>query len=296
MSLKSGKSATSSRASSDSSYLEPEFVLKHRIVGAAFLLFFGALFLPWVLGAPSDEKQASVTTQSTDGQIANRFVADGTSRAAPDEEGSTASVDELAAAIAGEQVETEEQVYISKITPLDGADADPSEPRTSTQSSGNTSAAESVAKEKPVSREAKQQAGPRVDQSTANSVNSSNPEQKAQTKSASDTKIAESPESGSTLASAEKTATPETVKPATIEVGWIVQVGVFTDKRGAGKVVDDLRNKGFQPSTTIVDTNRGPASGTRIWLGPFSQRVNAAKAKAELTDKTGEAGFIRAYP
>ena len=32
---------------------EAEFILKHRVAGAAFLLFFGALFLPWLLGPPS---------------------------------------------------------------------------------------------------------------------------------------------------------------------------------------------------------------------------------------------------
>jgi cell division septation protein DedD len=82
----------------------------------------------------------------------------------------------------------------------------------------------------------------------------------------------------------------------TVKVGWIVQVGVFIEQAGAERVVQDLRSKGFNPSTSIVDTNRGKDTGTRIWLGPFEQRVAAAKAKTRLKNETGEAGFIRAYP
>jgi cell division septation protein DedD len=88
----------------------------------------------------------------------------------------------------------------------------------------------------------------------------------------------------------------ELSEAASVEVGWVVQVGVFTDKKGAARVVQDLQSKGFKPSTSIVDTNQGKATGARIWLGPYSQRIDAAKAKTELTNRTGEAGFIRAYP
>ena len=38
-----------------------DFVLKHRIAGAAFLLFFGALVLPWLLGPPSEAEAVSYT-------------------------------------------------------------------------------------------------------------------------------------------------------------------------------------------------------------------------------------------
>ena len=81
-----------------------------------------------------------------------------------------------------------------------------------------------------------------------------------------------------------------------VDVGWVVQVGVFTDKKGAAKVVEDLKLKGFIPSTTIVDTNLGKETGTRVWLGPFAQRVDAAKSITSLKEKTGSDAFIRAYP
>ena len=42
-----------------------DFVLKHRVVGAGFLLLFGALILPWMLGSPSQiNKQTSAQKQS----------------------------------------------------------------------------------------------------------------------------------------------------------------------------------------------------------------------------------------
>ena len=56
-----------------------DFVLKHRIAGAAFLLFFGALVLPWLLGAPSDAKKIEPKDvvqqeQSTEEYVPEDFV------------------------------------------------------------------------------------------------------------------------------------------------------------------------------------------------------------------------------
>ena len=102
--------------------------------------------------------------------------------------------------------------------------------------------------------------------------------------------------SGDESANQANDGTSSSEPAAIIERGWAVQVGVFTDSNGAKRVVEDLRAKGFAPKTTIVDTNKGKATGTRVWLGPYESRVSAAKAKANLTEKTGESGFIRAYP
>jgi cell division septation protein DedD len=231
-----------------------EFVLKHRIVGAAFLLFFGALFLPWVLGAPDSGKSMEEAIDLAKQEVAS-----------PVSEQADRLADELSAAVASEEVAIEEQVYISKITPVGLPETSAAE---AAQETASKSGEQSTTAETPTSD----------DQALSGAVEPA----------AADTQAAENEVLEQTLAKAET--------PQTIEVGWIVQVGVFTDKKGAGRVVDDLRNKGFSPSTTIVDTNRGKATGTRIWLGPYAQRVDAAKAKSELTQKTGEAGFIRAYP
>lgn len=259
---------------------EPEFVLKHRIVGAAFLLFFGALVLPWVLGAPHQGSDASEGSNTVDVPSA-ASIAEQT------------PLDELAAAIEAESSSVEERVYISKITPLDATP----EPQTAAAESKASSAQESVKTDQ--QNEAVEQATAAVIKTNSTSSNNSasggtdakaTPVQAPESK-ARDTSVAETKPQETIVKPAKK---PDVTKA--IEVGWVVQVGVFTDKKGANRVVADLRDKGFSPSTTIVDTNRGKATGTRIWLGPYAQRVEAAKAKTTLTEKTGEAGFIRAYP
>ena len=82
----------------------------------------------------------------------------------------------------------------------------------------------------------------------------------------------------------------------TITSGWVVQVGMFVDKKKANNVFRELGEKGFKPSTSVVDTNLGLKTGTRVWLGPFKERQEAVDMKSKLADKTGTSGFIRAYP
>ena len=80
---------------------KPDFVLKHRITGAAFLLFFGALLLPWLLGAPGGQKVAT----PTDKQSAEALLQD--------------KADQAAETLKKQRLSEDERVYISKITPLD---------------------------------------------------------------------------------------------------------------------------------------------------------------------------------
>lgn len=232
-----------------------EFVLKHRIVGAAFLLFFGALFLPWLLGAPTEaSKLPNSTNTTTNSDLSSDDIEN-----------------ELLKAIEDEQITEVEKVYISKITPLD-ADKLKDEVKP-------------AAKEEAVS--------PPVKQTIAK------PEPVIETKLEKEQKpLVKEPAEKSDNAPdvAVQKETQVTAKANKVEVGWIVQVGMFTDKNGAARVVTDLKQKGFDPSTTVVDTNRGKGTGTRVWLGPYAQRVDAAKAKTRLSGKTGVAGFIRAYP
>ena len=242
---------------------KPDFVLKHRITGAAFLLFFGALLLPWLLGAPGGQKVAT----PTDKQSAEALLQD--------------KADQAAETLKQQRLSEDERVYISKITPLDAQRSNSSnqaKPLVPDPGSKTGSKASVDTKKKPVVQSVSKAKPKPVGKKITTSVNRS---------------------ANVTKSTAEKTQKDNVVaaenKPK-IDVGWMVQVGVFTDKRGANRVVTDLRDKGFSPSTSIVDTNQGKNTGTRIWLGPFAQRVDAAKAKNNLTDKTGEAGFIRSYP
>ena len=82
-----------------------EFELKHRITGAAVLLVFGVLFLPWLLGSPSEANKSDVTDDST------RY-----------QELSAVEIEkELLEAIDNENVDDDIEVYVSRITPLDSA-------------------------------------------------------------------------------------------------------------------------------------------------------------------------------
>lgn len=232
------------------------------------MLFFGALFLPWLLGAPSEAVKLPLKAAGLNSE--------------PEQEVSPVATDREPDVNEFNDIDTE-QVYISKITPLDrNLDSTVS----GSQDAIEKSVSKTLALSKPQKPEAKTTPNASAEKDTG-----SRPPSKSDQKV--DLKLSS--------AQADTSSRPATTASATnrdpsIEVGWVVQVGVFTDKRGAAKVVEDLRDKGFIPSTSIVDTNRGKATGTRIWLGPYAQRVDAAKAKTLLTNKTGEAGFIRVYP
>lgn len=97
-----------------------------------------------------------------------------------------------------------------------------------------------------------------------------------------------SEDSGSTAPADPATA------PSEIERGWIVQVGTFAKADNAQKLVADLENGGFGASTTDVETANG--SATRVWIGPYGTRVEAARAKTRVSQRTGSEALIVAYP
>lgn len=76
--------------------------------------------------------------------------------------------------------------------------------------------------------------------------------------------------------------------------GWVVQVGTFGNPKNVNRVMKDLRAKGFSPSSTPVRAKSGPA--TRVWVGPYAQRVDAARVRARIEQLLGTKGLITAYP
>lgn len=242
-----------------------EFVLKHRIAGAGVLLFLGALVVPWLLGAPQSAK-SNDEIATTNGVVASN--------------NKKQSLEQAIAEELAPESNQNEQVYISKITPLDGlAEAEkkanfPNDAAVQKKESTATKEVEQV-KDKSVTKKAQ----------PAKKQTEKKPVKK---EVASNTNLELKPKN---VAKANKAS-----QNSSIKVGWAVQVGVFTDQRGAESVINALTKQGFAPQTTTVDTNKGANTGTRVWLGPFAQRVEAAKAKTRLKDKTGEAGFIRKYP
>ena len=88
--------------SNDESANIAEFNLKHRVTGAAVLLFLGAAVLPWLLGPPSEASKIEAPVQLVSASELSAEVV---------------AADLVVDGAAG--INIEETVYISKITPLD---------------------------------------------------------------------------------------------------------------------------------------------------------------------------------
>lgn len=91
-------------------------------------------------------------------------------------------------------------------------------------------------------------------------------------------------------------AKPQARPPAAavVDRGWIVQVGVYSKAENAERMRALLSKRGFKPESDAVKTRSKDA--TRVWIGPFAKRVDAARMRARLEQATGEKGYIVAYP
>jgi len=259
-----------------------DFVLKHRIAGAAFLLFFGALVLPWLLGAPTDAKKIEPTDVAQPQKQTEEYVPE--------------DLENEVLTQLKDEVEADEKVYISKVTPTGFTQVGES----STSAADKKAEAEKLAKEKAETEAANKKAQEKAE-ALAKANQNKDQEKKAELERQKQAKLAKGKadvEAAKVAAAEQAPKTTEKAAESTsnIKSGWIVQVGVFTDKSGADKISKSLKDKGFESSSSTVDTNKGPNTGTRVWLGPYRDRAQATKAKTNLADKTGTSGFIRAYP
>lgn len=75
---------------------------------------------------------------------------------------------------------------------------------------------------------------------------------------------------------------------------WAVRIGTFTKTENAQRIMSMLQQKGFDPKKGRVKTATGRA--TRVWLGPFRDREDAAKAHKRILKETGQKGWVVAYP
>ena len=265
---------------------DDDFVLKHRIAGAAFLLFFGALVLPWLLGAPSDAKKNQPTDIAQQQQPTEEYVPQDLEN-------------EVLTQLKAES-DADEKVYISKVTPTGFTQVSETSPKDSEDSkSANVKQAEAQKLAKQKAEKEKQIAAQAAADKKAKEqaeLAKANQQKAQESKAEKEKQTALAKQQAEAAAKAEQAAKKKAESASIIKSGWIVQVGVFTDKSGADKISKSLGDKGFKASSTIVDTNKGPGTGTRVWLGPYSDRAQATKAKTNLADKTGTSGFIRAYP
>ena len=261
---------------------EPEqFNLKHRVTGAAVLIFFGALVLPWLLGPPSEAKKVSteeVVSDTSSKPIRSTFE-DEVLAQLQEQSGTNSSYEE-----------PEETVYISKITPFNGRSiaSDP-EPISDTNEISKVEES-SAPPEQSTQNSELQDLSVKKESESAESLSAKAPDP---SKNKATPQEINSPRKDSENQTATKTKSIETKQ---IDVGWIVQVELLTDKKGAERLVKKLESNGFKPKTTIVDTNKGKATGTRIWVGPFENRSAANSKNQQLESKMGKRGFIRVYP
>lgn len=86
-----------------------------------------------------------------------------------------------------------------------------------------------------------------------------------------------------------KQAVVKKSQPAVV-VGWVVQVGVFSQPANARKKVSELKKKGFSASSGKVKTSKGTA--TKVWIGPFKDRKSAEKMQERLQHKTRQRGIV----
>jgi cell division septation protein DedD len=265
-----------------------EFDLRYRVTGAAVLLFLGALVLPWLLGPPSAASKIDampLVAAVSEVEVANIITS---------ARGSETEImnDEIA-----------ETVYISKITPLD-AKRNSDLVRAANQAAASTKARpskqQSAAAEKSI---AEKSIAAKADEIKLKKIENEGVLRKAnivsdaqqQAKRERDLQAALAAELKSQTEKAEA-AEKESLKTTAVDLGWVVQVGLFTEKKRAIALVSELKKKGFSASSSVVDTNRGKKTGTRVWLGPFAKRIAAINQQKRLKSKAGKEGFIRVYP
>ena len=279
-----------------------EFDLKHRVTGAAVLLFLGALVFPWLLGPPSQASKLEVSKETlitSEVEAANIITSTGDS-------GVTTAAKEV-----------EETVYISRITPLDAKG-------NSGLIQAANEAARSALKSK-AEQDTENVLGGVVDGANSSIESASTDAKKANVISDTDAKdneiavpapVAVKPNTAEQEQTRRETelqaalvaevesqkaqepivAKPPVSKPSAVDVGWVVQVGLFTEKSRAIALISELKSQGLNASSSVVDTNRGKNTGTRVWLGPFTKRASAIKEQEQLKSKAGKDGFIRVYP
>jgi len=72
---------------------------------------------------------------------------------------------------------------------------------------------------------------------------------------------------------------------------WYVQVGVYSNRDNAQRVVEKLKGRGFAVVTDTVKIEGGKA--TRLRVGPYRDRSGAEKVAVRIEKDTGLHGIVR---
>lgn len=77
-------------------------------------------------------------------------------------------------------------------------------------------------------------------------------------------------------------------------VGWVVQLGAFSNAAEANALRDRTRSAGFSAFVEQVPSDHGTLS--RVRVGPVASREAAEQLKAQLAARTGTSGMVRQHP
>ncbi len=250
---------------------EPEYQLKHRLVGAAVLVVLAVVIIPLFLSEPAleansgvDENGVALQTFRSRITPLNLNNVNGAEQSEQDEELSSVVVDSRKPALLDLTLDSEQNA------PTAPAE-EPKEEKTALVMTNNASIAEEI------------ESKPAVESLSEPEVKTApETEQKAEpeTKVAAVKKIEEPKASDSAPINQEETA----------DSGWVVRVGTFSKKANVDSVSTLLNNSGFSPKTKLVDTSLGKS--TRVWLGPYAKRETANKISERLKSLIGEKGYV----
>lgn len=86
--------------------------------------------------------------------------------------------------------------------------------------------------------------------------------------------------------SAETDSEPETAEfSRSLEGAWVVQLGSFGNGDNARRLRDKVRDKGY--GSHLQNVERGDATLTRVFSGPFTSKADAEAAKRSLDEAFG---------
>lgn len=263
-----------------------DFNMKHRLTGAGLLISLGVVVLPWLLGSYSISSDTE-STVSTAEKTSSESIEDNSIQINSD--------DEI-------------KVFVSKIKPVDskGRQIHKAKKVQVVNKVKPTESTKSISANKSVT--------PSVEKPVVNTAAVDKQKKKAELNAEVDSEVAkkninnESTVTNVNGNSAEVVTKPTVTKPLVnnpsvtkpintkkkVEQGYIVSVGVYLKRDGANKVINDLKKKGFKPSSSQSKSSKGLA--TRVFLGPFSTRAAAGKERSKLEQTVGEKGWIIRYP
>lgn len=81
---------------------------------------------------------------------------------------------------------------------------------------------------------------------------------------------------------------------ATIDKGWVIQMGTYSNPDNASRVRTQLKQLGYV--VTLEDIQLKSGKATRVRVGPYTKKTQAITTKAELQKQIGLQGVVLAYP